>query len=65
MRTTLDLPEDLIEEAMRLTHADTKTDVIKIALENLVQKEKIKGLKKYFGKADLDIDLDRIRDRPT
>jgi len=63
MRTTLDLPETLLEEAMALTHIQTKTDVIKIALQNLIQKEKIRGLKDYFGKIDLDIDLDTLRDR--
>ena len=42
MRTTLDLPETLIDEAMSLTHIQTKTDLIKTALINLIQKEKIK-----------------------
>ena len=63
MRTTLDLPEKLIDEAMALTHIQTKTDVIKIALMNLIQKEKIKDIKNYFGKVDLEIDLDAIRKR--
>ena len=57
MRTTLNLPEQLIEEAMAITHIKTKTDLIKIALQNLIQKEKIKDLKKYYGKLDLGIDL--------
>jgi len=63
MRTTLDLPETLIEEAMALTHIQTKTDLIKTALQNLIQKEKVKDLKKYFGKIDLGIDLDIMRNR--
>jgi Arc/MetJ family transcription regulator len=63
MRTTLDLPEALIQEAMALTHIQTKTDLIKTALQNLIQKEKIKGIKKYFGKIDLEIDLDALRKR--
>jgi hypothetical protein len=63
MRTTLDLPDSLLSEAMALTHISTKTDVIKTALQNLIQREKIKDLKKYFGKIDLDIDLDKLRDR--
>jgi len=63
MRTTLDLPEKLIDEAMALTHIKTKTDLIKIALQNLIQKEKIKDLKKYFGKVDLGIDLNILRNR--
>ena len=63
MRTTLDLPETLMDEAMALTHIQTKTDVIKTALMNLIQKEKIKDIKNYFGKLDLDIDLNVIRNR--
>ncbi len=63
MRTTLDLPEDLLHEAMKATHTDTKTGVIVLALEELIRKAKISDLKKYKGKIDLDIDLDEIRDR--
>lgn len=63
MRTTLDIPDSLLSEAMALTHISTKTDVIKTALQSLIQREKIKDLKKYFGKVDLDIDLDKLRDR--
>jgi hypothetical protein len=63
MRTTLDLPETLIEEAMALTHIQTKTDLIKTALQNLIQKEKVKDLKGFFGKLDLEIDLDSMRNR--
>jgi Arc/MetJ family transcription regulator len=63
MRTTLDLPEDLIEEAMAITHISTKTDLIKTALQSLIQKEKSKSIKQYFGKVDLDIDLNVLRNR--
>lgn len=63
MRTTLDIPENLIEEAMALTHIRTKTDLIKVALQNLIQKEKIKDLKKFYGKVTLEIDLDAMRKR--
>ncbi len=63
MRTTLDLPENLLNEAMKVTHINTKTAVIIRALEELVRKSKISDLKKYKGKIDLDIDLNEIRDR--
>ena len=63
MRTTLDLPETLIAEALALTHIQTKTDLIKTALINLIQKEKIKDIKNYFGKIDLEIDLNTLRKR--
>ena len=41
MRTTLDLPEDLLQEAMQATHIKTKTKVITVASEELVRKSKI------------------------
>lgn len=63
MRTTLDLPENLINEAMRVTHTSTKTGVIVKALEELVRRNKISELKKFKGKIDLEIDLNEIRDR--
>jgi hypothetical protein len=63
MRTTLDLPEKLIAEAMKLPKEKTKTGVIKIALLNLIEKEKIKDLKKHYGKVDLNIDLSMLRKR--
>ena len=63
MRTTLDLPEELLNEAMKATHIQTKTKVIITALEELIRKSKISGIKQFKGKIDLDIDLDSIRDR--
>ncbi len=63
MRTTLDLPENLLNEAMKVTHTSTKTGVIVKALEDLVRKSKISAIKKYKGKIDLDINLDELRDR--
>ena len=63
MRTTLDLPEDLINEAMKATRINTKTKVIITALEDLITKSKISGLKKFKGKIDLDIDMNAIRGR--
>ena len=63
MRTTIDIPEDLISEAMKVTNSPTKTQLIKIALYNIIQKNKIKSIKKFKGKIDLDLDLNRLRAR--
>lgn len=63
MRTTLDLPEKLVIEAMKVTRVKTKTSVIVLALKELIRKSKISDLKKFKGKVDLDIDLDLIRGR--
>ncbi|MCH7772460.1 MAG: type II toxin-antitoxin system VapB family antitoxin [Bacteroidetes bacterium] len=63
MRTTIDIPEDLMKEEMQVTNSSTKTELIKIALKNIIQKNKIKSLKKYKGKIDLSIDLNIIKNR--
>ena len=63
MRTTPDLPEDLIDEAMKATQINTKTKVIITALEELTRKSKISGLKAYKGKVGLDIDMNAVRGR--
>ncbi len=63
MRTTLDLPEDLLKKAMTASGAKTRTAVIIEALKELIRKESISGLKKFKGMIDLGLDLDRVRDR--
>lgn len=63
MRTTLDLPEELLNEAMRVSHIGTKTKVIVTALQELIRKNQISNIKQYKGKVDLDIDMDSIRSR--
>lgn len=63
MRTTLDLPEELLLEAMKVTDIKTRTKVIIIALKELIRKNRISGLKKFKGKVDLDIDMNELRSR--
>ena len=63
MRTTLDLPKPLIDEAMKVSAHRTKTAVIIAALEDLVRKHRLRGLKRYKGKVDLDVDLAALRGR--
>ena len=64
MRTTLDLPEPLIEEARRLLGFKSKTDTVVVSLRELVRKRRIEELKELLGKIKLDIDLPRSRRRP-
>ena len=41
----------------------TKNKVIVTALEDLIRKSKISGLKEFKGKVDLDIDMNAMRGR--
>jgi Arc/MetJ family transcription regulator len=64
MRTTLDLPDDLLEEAQRLLGFKSKTDVVVLSLRELVRRRRIEELKALLGSIHLDIDLPRSRRRP-
>ena len=64
MRTTLDLPEPLIEEARRLLGFKSKTDTVVVSLQELVRRKRIEELKSMLGKVQLDLDLPRSRRRP-
>lgn len=63
MRTTLDLPEELLNKAISLSQIKTKTQVITIALQEMIRKYEIADLKNVKGTVDLDIDLDTLRGR--
>lgn len=63
MKITLDLPEELISEAMKITEAPTKTELIKKALKNIIQQGKLSEIKKHKAQIDLKIDFDILRDR--
>lgn len=63
MRTTLDLNDVLIDEAMKITGEKTKTSVIHRALTDLIRREKTLKLLDYAGKVDISIDLDASRGR--
>ena len=65
MRTTLDLPEDLMAEAQRILGFKSKTDTVILSLTELVRKRRIDELKGLLGHVDLDIDVDRSRRRPN
>jgi Arc/MetJ family transcription regulator len=64
MRTTLDLNEDLLKEAMKWTGKTTKTAAINEALKQVVQSRKRFRLIEMAGKMKLNVDLDITRKRP-
>ena len=63
MRTTLNLPEKLINEAILLSNLPTKTAVIIAALDGLVRQSKLSDIKNYGSKVDIDFDLQASRKR--
>jgi Arc/MetJ family transcription regulator len=64
MRTTLDLPEDLLESARKALGFKSKTDTIVVALRELVRRHRLEELKALLGRVELDVDTVRSRRRP-
>ncbi len=64
MRTTLDLPEDLLKEAQRLLQFKSKTDTVIFSLRELIRRSRIADLKEMAGAVHLELDLERSRRRP-
>ena len=63
MRTTLDLPDVLMQDAMKISHQRTKTAVIITALNDLVRKSRLQELRRYKGRVEMDLNLDVVRKR--
>ncbi|MGH7557610.1 MAG: type II toxin-antitoxin system VapB family antitoxin [Gemmatimonadota bacterium] len=64
MRTTLDIPEELIDEARRLLKFKSKTDTVILALRELIRRRRLEELKDLMGSVRLDLDLPESRRRP-
>jgi len=63
MRTTLDLPESLLNEAMKASHQKTKTAAIVAALNDMIRKNKLQQLRTFRGKVDINLDINQLRKR--
>jgi Arc/MetJ family transcription regulator len=63
MRTTLDLPEELVDEARRSSHLGTKREVVIAGLEELIKKARREELRSLAGKIVLRVDLPASRRR--
>jgi Arc/MetJ family transcription regulator len=64
MRTTLDLPEELVEEARHALGFKSKTDTVVLALREVVRRRRLDELKDLLGRVDLQIDIPASRRRP-
>ena len=64
MRTTLDVPDGLIEEAQRILGFKSKTDTVVLSLREVIRRKRIDELKELMGSIALDVDTARSRRRP-
>jgi Arc/MetJ family transcription regulator len=63
MRTTLDLPEGLLEKTRQAANLRTKRETVIAGLEELIRKSKREELRGLAGRIRLDVDVPRSRDR--
>lgn len=66
MKITVNLPDDLLQEAKVVTQFSNTNSIVIHALQGLIRKSSISEsrafeLKRYKGKIDLGIDLDGLR----
>jgi hypothetical protein len=64
MRTTLDIPEPLLEEARILLGTESKTDTVVLSLQEVVRRRRRDELKAMMGHVKLEIDIPKSRRRP-
>jgi len=61
MKTTLNIPEDLIKKAMSLAKHKTKTETVIVALQEYIRKKKIEKIMEYQGKLQFDDTWEKSR----
>lgn len=61
MRTTIDLPETLMEEVQRVSHAASRREALVTALEDYLRRKRIQEIISAAGTMDLDIDVRALR----
>jgi hypothetical protein len=54
MKTTLNIPEDLIKTAMSISEHRTKTETVIVALKEYIRKKKIEKILHHQGKLQFE-----------
>ncbi len=61
MRTNIDLNEDLLKEAMKLSKIQTKKDVVNAGLQEIINLHRRESLKSLQGKVKWVGNLEKMR----
>lgn len=61
MKTTLNIPEDLVKKTMKLSKSKTKTEAIITALEEYIRRRKLEGIINMRGKLRFSDDWEKAR----
>ena len=63
MRTTLNLDDRAVEQAMMVSEGKTKTQIINEALLDYARRKRLRGLLRLRGKEEWEGNLERLRKR--
>jgi len=63
MRTTLDLPVELVDEARDALGYTSKTDTVIFALREVVRRRRVEELKDLLGRVEFEFDPAELRER--
>lgn len=63
MRTTLNIDDDALEQAMKLAPGKSKTEIINDALREFARRRRIRRLLEFRGKLEWMGDIDQLRKR--
>ncbi len=61
MKTTIDIPKDLLEDAMRLTGARTKREAVVTAIADFTRRKRIASLRRHLGTCENFLTSDELR----
>jgi Arc/MetJ family transcription regulator len=61
MKTTIDIPDELIEEAKKAAHCKTKKEAIMIALSDYIKKMRIEQAINMEGKLKFSDNMEKTR----
>jgi len=61
MKTTLNLPDDLVKKTMKLSKSKTKTAAIVLALEEYIRRKKLEDIIGMEGKLQFSSDWEKAR----
>jgi Arc/MetJ family transcription regulator len=61
MKTTLNIPRELLEEAVKLAGVRTKTEAVMLALKELIRRQKIERLIEQTGSLEFSDDWEESR----
>ena len=61
MRTTIEIDDQLMQDALRLTGAKTKREVVEMGLRTVLRLRQQEELRRFKGKLPNDIDLEAMK----